>query len=33
MDLAGPRFEEALAHEAPSCRPLVLDVGSSATLP
>jgi L-ascorbate metabolism protein UlaG (beta-lactamase superfamily) len=33
MDLAGPRFKEALAHEAPSCRPLVLDVGSSATLP
>jgi len=33
MDLAGPRFEEALAHEAPSCRPLVLDVGSSASLP
>ncbi len=33
MDLAGPRFVEALAHEAPSCRPLVLDVGSSATLP
>ena len=33
MDLAGPRFVEALTHEAPSCRPLVLDIGSSATLP
>ncbi len=33
MDLAGPRFVEALTHEAPSCRPLLLDVGSSATLP
>lgn len=32
MDLAGPRFVEALTHEAPSCRPLVLDIGSSATL-
>lgn len=33
MDLAGPRFVEALSREAPSCRPSVLDIGSSATLP
>ncbi|MGF9764749.1 MBL fold metallo-hydrolase [Microvirga sp. 0TCS3.31] len=32
MDLAGPRFVEELTHEAPSCRPFVLDIGSSATL-
>jgi L-ascorbate metabolism protein UlaG (beta-lactamase superfamily) len=33
MDLAGPRFVDALSREAPSCRPSVLDIGSSATLP
>lgn len=33
MDSPGPRFEEALAREAPSCRPLVLDVGATVTLP
>ncbi|WP_457205677.1 MBL fold metallo-hydrolase [Nocardioides sp. P5_C9_2] len=30
MDAAGPRFETALAREAPGCRALVLDVGGSA---
>lgn len=33
MHLAGPRFEEAMARDAPSCRPVVLDVGGSMTLP
>jgi hypothetical protein len=33
MDRAGPRFEEAVAREAPSCRPVVLDIGGSLTLP
>jgi len=33
MDLAGPQFEKALAHEAPSCRAVVLETGASATLP
>lgn len=32
MDAAGPRFEEALAREAPDCRAHVLDVGGSVTL-
>ena len=33
MDLAGPRFVEELAHQAPSCEARVLDIGSSTTLP
>ena len=33
MDLAGPRFVDELAREAPSCEALVLDIGSSVTLP
>ncbi|MCP3424280.1 MBL fold metallo-hydrolase [Nocardioides pinisoli] len=32
MDAAGPRFEEAVAREAPSCRALVVDVGASVVL-
>lgn len=32
MDAAGPRFEEALDREAPSCRALVVDVGASVAL-
>ena len=33
MDLAGPRFAEALAHEAPTCEARVLEIGSSTTVP
>lgn len=33
MDLAGPRFAEALAHEAPTCEARVLQIGSSTTVP
>jgi L-ascorbate metabolism protein UlaG (beta-lactamase superfamily) len=33
MDSAGPRYEEAMAREAPSCRPVVLDIGGMLTLP
>lgn len=33
MDAAGPRFAQALAHEAPNCRAAVLDVGGSVTVP
>jgi L-ascorbate metabolism protein UlaG (beta-lactamase superfamily) len=33
MDLAGPRFAEALADEAPTCEARVLEIGSSTTLP
>lgn len=33
MDLAGPRFVEELARQAPSCEARVLDIGSSTTLP
>ncbi len=33
MDSAGPRFEDALAREAPDCRAVVLDVGGSVTVP
>jgi L-ascorbate metabolism protein UlaG (beta-lactamase superfamily) len=33
MDAPGALFEEALARDVPSCRPLVLDVGESVTLP
>ena len=33
MDSAGPRFAAALAREAPDCRPAVLDVGASLTVP
>ena len=32
MDAAGPRFEESLGREAPSCRALMIDIGTSATL-
>ena len=32
MDSAGPRFETALAREAPDCRAVVLDIGESVTL-
>ncbi|WP_416952913.1 MBL fold metallo-hydrolase [Nocardioides sp. T5] len=32
MDLAGPRFAEALAHEAPTCEARVLEIGSSTTI-
>ncbi|NPC43671.1 MBL fold metallo-hydrolase [Nocardioides sp. zg-1230] len=32
MDLAGPRFAEALAHEAPTCEARVLEIGSSTTV-
>ncbi len=33
MDAAGPAFAAALEQEAPSCRPIVLEVGGSVTLP
>lgn len=33
MDVAGPRFVEALAREAPGCRAVELDVGGSVSLP
>jgi L-ascorbate metabolism protein UlaG (beta-lactamase superfamily) len=33
MDAAGPRFEEDVAAVAPECRPVVLEVGESATFP
>ena len=33
MDSAGPRFEAALAREAPWCRAVLLDVGGSVTVP
>ena len=33
MDVAGPRFAEALAREAPDCRAAVLEVGTSLTVP
>jgi hypothetical protein len=33
MDAAGPRFEEDVAAEAPGCRPVVLEVGESASFP
>jgi L-ascorbate metabolism protein UlaG (beta-lactamase superfamily) len=33
MDVAGPKFVEALAREAPGCRAVDLDVGDSVTIP
>lgn len=33
MEAAGPRFADALAREAPACRPAVLDLGESFTVP
>jgi L-ascorbate metabolism protein UlaG (beta-lactamase superfamily) len=33
MDAAGPRFQVALADEAPTCRALVLEVGGSTAIP
>ncbi|MDZ5623038.1 MBL fold metallo-hydrolase [Nocardioides sp. HM23] len=33
MDVAGPRFLEALSAEAPDCRAVELDVGGSVTIP
>lgn len=33
MDEAGPRFEEALAREAPGCRAAVLQIGETMTVP
>jgi L-ascorbate metabolism protein UlaG (beta-lactamase superfamily) len=32
MDSAGPRFEAALAREAPDCHAVVLDIGESVTI-
>ena len=32
MDKAAPAFAEAIAREAPSCQPVMLDVGGSATI-
>ena len=33
MAAPGPKFVAALAREAPACRPLVLDLGGSVTIP
>ena len=33
MDLAGPKFEEALARDAPGCEALVLKIGGSVMIP
>jgi L-ascorbate metabolism protein UlaG (beta-lactamase superfamily) len=33
MEVAGPRFVEALGREAPDCRPLELDIGEQTTVP
>jgi L-ascorbate metabolism protein UlaG (beta-lactamase superfamily) len=33
MDVAGPKFVRALAHEAPSCRAVELEIGGLVTIP
>jgi len=33
MDVAGPRFVDALAREANGCRAIELDIGGSVTIP
>ena len=33
MDVAGPKFIEALAHEAPACQAVELDLGGSVSIP